>query len=334
MPVHALAARTRGAELTPFVFDTPDLGANDVLIRVRACGICHSDVHMIDNDWGISAYPLVPGHEAVGEVVETGGAVTHLKPGARVGVGWQSGACLTCDDCLAGNENLCSSSKATIVGRHGGFADHLVVDGRFAFKLPDGLAYDTTGPLLCGGITVYSALRRAGMGSGGSIGVIGVGGLGHMAVKFAASLGNEVTAYTTSADKAEFAAQLGARNAVVVPSGDKPPKPARGHDILISTAPADLDWPAWINLLGSDGTLTFVGVPSKPLVLPVGALLGRRRRVMASPIGGRGMITDMLRIADRFGVAPIVETFAAADAAAAVQKVRDNTIRYRAVLRF
>lgn len=331
MAIHALAALERGAPLQPFSYDAPALKPHDVLLRVRACGICHSDVHMIDNDWGISRYPLVPGHEVVAEVVETGAAVEGLRPGSRVGVGWQRAADLTCEDCLHGDENLCSRAEGVITHGYGGFADALVVDARFCFPLPDGIPDEAAGPLLCGGATVFAGLRNAGLSSGQRVGVIGVGGLGHLAVQFAARLGNEVTIFTTSRDKAEAAAKLGARDAVVTAPGERPQTKAR-FDILLNTAPVHQDWNAYLRLLRAHGTLSFVGVPGGPAAIDLNQLLMKQRKVTASNIGSRGAITDMLRVADRFGVVPLVETFPLADAEKALGKVRDNAVRYRAVL--
>ncbi len=332
MKVNAMAAREKGAQLSPWTYDTPTLSAHQCLIKVKNCGLCHSDVHMIDNDWQMTTFPLVPGHEAVGEVVETGSDVAHLKPGMRVGVGWQRSACLQCKDCLSGNENLCAQLTGVITHGHGGFADYLLMDSRFCFPLPEGIESKVAGPLLCGGITVYSALRHAGMTSGQEIGIIGVGGLGHMAVQFASRLGNRVTVFTTSDDKAEFAARLGASEAIVTRGGQPPESIKRPLDILVSTVPASLDWGAYMNLLGTDGTLTFVGLPDQPISVGIDKLIFQRRRIMASPIGGRAIIMDMLDAADRFGVAPIVETFPLSECNTAIEKVRTNTIRYRAVL--
>ncbi len=332
MQIHALAAKQKGASLEPFSFETKALGGCDCIIKVLACGVCHSDLFMMDNIWGYARYPLVPGHEVVGEVVEKGGQVSHLKVGDRVGVGWQRSACLQCRYCLQGDENLCDQNEGTIVTGYGGFADYLQVDSRFAFPIPAGIETRTAGPLLCGGITVFSALRHAGMGSGLEIGVIGVGGLGHLAVQFASKLGNRVTVFTTSPDKAEFASQLGAIDAIVVPAGGELPPPKRRLNLLLSTVPINLDWAAYLNYLDADGTLSLVGVPDNPLSIPVWSLLAKRRRVMASPIGGRAMMLEMLDVADRFGIQPIVETFPFDRIEEALQKVRDNTIRYRAVL--
>ncbi len=332
MKIHAFASEKKGAPLTAWSYESPELHCQDCVIRMLACGICHSDVHMIDNDWAISTYPIVPGHEIVGEVIEVGCGVSHIKVGDRVGVGWQKSSCLHCEDCLKGNENLCDNNQATIVGNHGGFADHIVTDSRFAFKLPDGLETQTAGPLLCGGITVFSALHYAGMTSGQRVGIIGVGGLGHMAVQFASKMGNHVTAFTTSQDKAEFATQLGAHDAIVVNGDSFSHQPPKKFDVLLTTVPAAITIDPYIGMLASDGTLSYVGVGESHIKVPLSPLLEKRRRVMASPIGGRAMINHMLEVADTHGIAPIVEVFPFKRVNDAIDKVRDGSVRYRAVL--
>lgn len=332
MNIQAMALKEAGGELSPWSYKTPAPGPHDCLIKVEACGICHSDIHMMDNDWGISKYPLVPGHEVVGEVMEVGSEVSHLKVGDRVGVGWQRSSCLQCEDCLKGNENLCARNEGVIVHGHGGFADHIFMDGRFCFPLPGGISTDVAGPLLCGGITVYSALRCAGMRSGQEIGVIGMGGLGHLAVQFASRLGCRVTIFTTSEDKAEAASACGAHEAVLIQENGVPESLKRPLDILINTVPRHLDWNAYLNLLGSDGVLTFVGVPGGPASIELNGLLFKRRSITASPIGGRAMIMEMLEISDRFGIAPVIEKFSLEECNEAVGRLRENRIRYRAVL--
>ncbi|GAB4250437.1 MAG: NAD(P)-dependent alcohol dehydrogenase [Acidobacteriota bacterium] len=332
MKVQAYAAKEARAQLEPWEYEAEPLRPFECRVRVQACGICHSDIHMIDNDWGMSRYPLVPGHEVVGVVTETGEAVTHLRPGDRVGIGWQSGACMQCPDCLGGNENLCDANEGLIVQRRGGFADYVQVDARFAFPLPAELPTEAAGPLLCGGITVYSALRHAGMTSGREIGVIGLGGLGHLALLFASRLGNRVTVFTTTAEKAEQALRLGAAHAVVLPAGGQAPKPERRLQVLLNTAPIQLDWSGYLQWLDSDGTLVLVAGPAEPIQVPFWDLLLKRRRVMGSPIGGRKMITEMLQIAAAYKILPQVETYALREVNRAVERVRANQVRYRAVL--
>ena len=330
MKVRAYAAQEPSAQLAPWTFEMDRPGPTECIVTVRACGLCRSDVSMLGNDWGITTYPFVPGHEIVGEVAEIGDQVHHMKKGDRVGVGWQGGACLQCDDCLKGKENLCSQTRPTIVGHHGGFAEAVKVDSRFAFPLPKGMDTNDAGPLLCGGITVYSALRHAGMKGAQRVGIIGVGGLGHLAVQFAARLGNEVTVFTTTPQKAEYASQLGAHHAVVTREGL--PRDVPAQDILLNTVHVPLDWNAYVNLLASDGTLAFVGAPAEPLNVPVASLLMKRRRIMASPIGSRAEIVEMLQAADTFGVRPTVETFPLAEINGAIARLRANQIRYRAVV--
>ncbi len=333
MQIRAFAAHQQGADLQPYSFEVDAPKNHECVVKVLACGICHSDLHMVDNDWGGSRYPLVPGHEVIGEVVETGPQVSHLKVGDRVGIGWQSLSCLTCKDCLRGNENLCSVNNRSLIGNdYGGFADYVAVDSRFAFPIPQGIATEDAGPLLCAGVTVYAGLHYGGMTSGQEIGVIGVGGLGHLAVQFASRLGNRVTVFTTSEDKAQFAKELGAHQAIVVPAGEAVPAPDRPLNLIISTVPAALNWTDYLKHLDSDGTLVMVGVPPEPLNVPLTALLSKRRRIMASPIGGRALIMEMLSIAERFQIRPIVETFSFDQANEAFQRVRDNKVRYRAVL--
>lgn len=329
MRVQAIAVHAPGGAFSPFTYETGAPADHEVIVRVVAVGICGSDLSMMAHG---PRYPMVPGHEVVGEIVEVGAGVRRLRVGDRVGVGWQSGACFECDDCLRSKENLCDHAQAVITHGYGGFADYLKVDARFAFALPDNIAARHAGPLMCAGTTVYTALRRAGMTSGQRIGVIGVGGLGHLAVQFASKLGNRVTVFTGSHDKAEFAAELGAEEAVVVPRGGAVPGAGRRLDILLVTTAERLDWGAYLGQLGTDGTAITVAFPHEPMAIPAIPLVLKRRRVMASLIGGRADVREMLALADRFDVRPIVETFPLAAADVAVARVRDNQIRYRAVL--
>ncbi|HEU4406703.1 MAG TPA: NAD(P)-dependent alcohol dehydrogenase [Polyangiaceae bacterium] len=329
MEIRAMAAHERGGPLSPFRYDAGALGDHEVLVKVIACGLCASDISMMSR---APRLPMVPGHEVVGEVLEAGRAVRRLKAGDRVGVGWQSGACLECHDCLVGRENLCDQSEALIMHAYGGFADHLKVDARFAFALPGGLAAKHAGPLMCAGATVYAALRHAGMTSGRRVGVVGVGGLGHLAIQYASKLSNHVVAFTGSHDKAEFAARLGAREAVVVPRGGAVPGQGRKLDVILVTSSETLDWGSYLNQLDADGTIVTVALPHEPMAIPAIPLVLKRRRLMASLIGSRAEVAEAVELADRLGVEPIVETFALAEANEAVRRVKANEVRYRAVL--
>jgi uncharacterized zinc-type alcohol dehydrogenase-like protein len=337
MRIHAMAARNQGDGLVPWTYEQPALGPFDCLLRVLACGLCSSDLHMVDNHWGMSRYPLVPGHEVVGVVVDIGSRVGQLGVGDRVGVGWQRSACFQCHDCRSGNEQLCNKGyQALLADDYGGFAEHMVADSRFCFPIPGDLQTDVAGPLLCGGITVYSALRAAGMTSGQElqeIGVIGIGGLGHLAIQFAAKSGNRVTVFTSSEDKAAAASQLGAHHTILTQRDGRPAATLdRPLDVLISTVPIHLPWDAYVELVRPGGALTFVGVPPGPATLPLDALILNRRRLLTSSIAGRPMIRETLEVAARIGVKPAIETFPLAEANSAIRRLRDNRIRYRAVL--
>ena len=192
--IHGLAAHAAGAELLPFRYEPGKLGPQEVEIAITHCGICHSDIHLISNDWGISQYPFIPGHEVVGNVAAVGDEVSSLKVGERVGLGWQSNSCGTCEWCTRGMENLCPAAEGTCVHRNGGYADSVRANARFAIPIPEALASEHAAPLLCGGITVYNPLRTHGVNPSSRVGVIGIGGLGHMAIQFAKVFGAEVTA--------------------------------------------------------------------------------------------------------------------------------------------
>jgi uncharacterized zinc-type alcohol dehydrogenase-like protein len=331
MKVSSFAAHSPSSPLEPFDFETTETKSYECIIQVETCGICHSDIHMMKNNWNMTSYPIVPGHEVVGKVVEAGENAI-VKIGDRVGVGWQSSSCLKCSDCLKGDENHCDHTVGTIVGRHGGFANFLQVDSRFCFLIPENLSSSHASPLLCAGITVYSALRYAGLNSGQNIGIIGIGGLGHLAVRFASKLGCKVTVFTTSPDKEKFALENGASEVVVTTKKKMTTK--EKLDIILNTTHVDLNWSEYIRLLGADGVLSFVGVPPSNLNFHVGELLGKRKRVMASSIGGRAMMQEMLSLASRFGIEPIIEEFPKDKILEAIEKVETNQIRYRAVIKF
>ncbi len=212
--IQGLAAHAAGAELLPFKYDPGELGPQEVEIAISHCGVCHSDLHLIANDWGISQYPFIPGHEVVGKVTAVGSEVRSLEVGQRVGLGWQSNSCGICEWCTRGMENLCPAAEGTCVHRHGGYADRVRANARFVIPIPDALESEHTAPLLCGGITVYNPLRTHGVNPSSRVGIVGIGGLGHMAIQFARVFGAEVTAFSTSAAKEEEARALGAHNFV------------------------------------------------------------------------------------------------------------------------
>jgi uncharacterized zinc-type alcohol dehydrogenase-like protein len=337
MRIHAFAARAPGAALQPFDYELHKLGPYDVDVKVSHCGICHSDVHLIDNDWGISHYPLVPGHEIVGTVAATGEAVEQLNIGERVGVGWQSGSCLRCEWCLNGYENLCRSKVLTCVQRHGGFADFVRTDSRFTFSIPESLGSAGAAPLLCAGVTVYAPMRRYGVRPHHHVGVVGIGGLGHLALQFAHAMGCEVTAFSTNPEKKDDAAAFGADHFVMSRDPSQMRNAARTLDVKLSTATAPLPWTAYVEALRPNGTLTSVsrlsseaeaGVVSAPASL----LVAGQKSIAGSVTGGRAVTQEMLMFAARHDIAAKTEVFSFADINSAVQRVRNNAARYRVVL--
>ena len=331
MSFHAHAAHSKKSALKPFVYEPAPLGPHDVEIRISHCGICHSDVHLVDGDWGMGSYPMVPGHEIVGTVTALGPEVRHLEAGARVGVGWQRGACLACDSCIAGDENLCAQNVATCVGNHGGFADRVRLDGRFAFPIPEGIASENAAPLLCGGATVYSPLRRW-VKPSMRVGVVGIGGLGHLGLQFAAAMGCEVTAISSTPDKETEARGFGAHHFLATREPKALRSAASSLDFILSTVFATPDWDALLGALRPNGVLCLVGATSEPLSVQAFTLLGGQKTVTGSAIGGRPAIREMLAFAARHGVAAKTQVRPLAEADAALGDVRKGKARYRIVL--
>jgi uncharacterized zinc-type alcohol dehydrogenase-like protein len=331
MTIQAWAAMAAKQTLTPYAYEPVPLGPHDVEIEIEYCGICHSDLHLIDGDWGNSQYPLVPGHEVVGTVAAAGTESDHAV-GQRVGVGWQRSACLACELCRQGHENLCATQQATCVGHPGGFGERIRTDGRFAFPLPAALSSAETAPLLCGGVTVFAPMRRYGVRPGSNVGVIGIGGLGHLALRFLRAMGCEVTAFSSTPDKRDEARRLGADH--VAPSTDV--RELRKHagrlELLLCTAPARLDWITYLQTLKPNGILCLVGAPPGILQVPASQLLSGQRSITGSDIGSRGMIEDMLAFAAEHGIAAQIETAPRAEANRAIERLRKNEVRYRMVL--
>jgi uncharacterized zinc-type alcohol dehydrogenase-like protein len=333
MKVQAFAALAPKAPLVPFAYNAKPLGEQDVEIEVTHCGLCHSDVHLIDDAWSRSSFPLVPGHEVVGRVTAVGPLVTHLAVGARAGVGWQRSACFACEACLAGHENLCKKQEATCVGHHGGMAERLRTDGRFAFALPDTLDAAEAAPLLCGGVTVFSPLRRFRADATRTIGVVGVGGLGHLAIRFAAAFGCEVIAFTSSPDKGPEILAMGAHE-VVSSTDPRALKRLEGRiDLLVSTVPARLDWILYLQALRENGVLCLVGASPGLIQVPAAQLLTGQKSICGSDIGDRATIAEMLRFAARHRIAPTVETRPMPEVNLGIERLRANQARYRVVMK-
>jgi uncharacterized zinc-type alcohol dehydrogenase-like protein len=330
--IHGLAVHAAGAHLLPYKYDAGDLGADDVEVKISHCGVCHSDIHLIDNDWGLSKYPFIPGHEIVGTVTKVGSRVKARTVGERVGIGWQADSCGICEWCRQGEEHLCAQAQPTCMGRNGGWADAIRVNWRFAIKVPDVLESENVAPLLCGGITVYSPLRNFGIRPYSRVGVIGIGGLGHMGLQFARAFGAEVTAFSTSKDKEEEAKRLGAHHFVNTRETNAMKKLAGSFDLLLSTVNADQDWSGYVNALRPKGTLCLLGVPPSPVALQAFGLVGGQKSVAGSPTGSPHDLEQMLDVAARHNIKAITERFPMSKANEAIAKVKKNQVRYRAVL--
>ncbi|CAN5470155.1 NADPH-dependent aldehyde reductase Ahr [soil metagenome] len=330
--IHGLAVYAAGAQLLAFKYDPGELKPNEVEVKISHCGVCHSDVHLIDNDWGLSKYPFIPGHEIVGSVTAIGSDVRDRAVGERVGIGWQSDSCGVCEWCRQGEEHLCAQAQPTCIGRNGGYAERIRVNSKFAIPVPKVLDSENVAPLLCGGITVYSPLRNHGVRPSSRVGVIGIGGLGHMGLQFAKAFGAEVTAFSTSKDKEEEAKSLGAHHFINTRDTGALKKLAGSFDFLLSTVSADQDWQGYINALRPKGTMCVVGVPPSPIQIQAFSLIGQQRGIAGSPTGSPRDLHEMLDVAARHGVKAITERFAMAKANDAVTKVKKNQVRYRAVL--
>ncbi len=331
--IKAYAAFEPGGELKPFEYDPGPLGDHDVEIEVDYCGICHSDLSMLNNEWGITQYPFVPGHEVAGRISAMGKHVHKFSIGDRVGLGWHSAYCNECNTCMEGDHNLCSSAQGTIVGRHGGFADKVRAQAASVVKLPDTVSSESAGPLFCGGITVFNPIVQFDLKPTARVGVIGIGGLGHMAVQFLNKWGCEVTAFTSSEAKRTEALELGAHR--TLDSRDKAAlKAAAGYfDLIISTVNVELDWGGYINTLRPKGRLHLVGAVLEPMKISVMALMGGQRSVSSSPVGSPAVIAQMLEFAARHRIEPKVEVFPMAEVNAALDRLEHGSPRYRVVLK-
>jgi len=329
---HAYATTAKGGKLEPFEFDPGPLGDEQVDIKVSHCGICHSDLSMIDNEWGQSAYPLVPGHEAVGIVAAVGDHVKNVKVGERVGLGWMSGSCMHCHPCLSGDHNLCVTGEQTIVHRHGGFADRVRCHWVWAVPLPHELDSTKAGPLFCGGITVFNPIVQFGVKPTDRVGVIGIGGLGHLALQFLNKWGCEVYAFTSSDSKREEAKKLGAHQVVNSKDSAQLKKIAGSLDFIICTVNATMDWQAIIGSLAPKGRLHFVGAVLEPVPVSAFSLIGGQKSISGSPLGSPETTAKMLDFCARHEIAPVTQFFAMSRVNDALDHLRAGKARYRIVL--
>ncbi|MEO1166127.1 MAG: NAD(P)-dependent alcohol dehydrogenase [Chloroflexota bacterium] len=331
MTINAYAALEPAKPLEAFQYDEGALGAFDADIAITHCGVCHSDLHLADGDWGVDGrFPMVPGHEIIGTVTAVGDAADPDLVGKRVGIGWQRGSCLSCEWCVSGNENLCNTSVATCVGNYGGFAERVVLDSRFVHVIPDALSSENAAPLLCAGITVFSPLLRYAE-SMSHVGVMGIGGLGHLAVQFAAKMGCEVTAFSGSPAKEDEAKELGAHHFVNGRDEDAMKKARNSVDVLIATAPANIDWRPYVRAVRKMGVLCFVGIPSDPISVTMRDI-GANKAIAGSVIGGRHEMRQMLDFSAQHDVVAWTEAMPMDDVNTALSRLRENDVRYRFVL--
>ena len=333
----AYSAASATSPLSSTKINRRDPMPHDVQIEILFCGVCHSDLHMVRNEWGGTIYPIVPGHEIVGRVTKVGSAVRKYKPGDLAAVGCMVDADGACPHCKAGHEQFCTNMILTFNSpdkhlggmTYGGYSDSIVVDERFVLRVPTNLSLAGAAPLLCAGITTYSPLRHWGVTKGKKVGVVGLGGLGHMGVKFAHALGAHVVVFTTSANKKEDALRLGADEVVVSRNAGEMTPHTASFDFILDTISADHDINAYLNLLACDGNLTLVGAPSKPLGVTAFGLIMGRRSLSGSLIGGIRETQEMLDFCGAHNITADVEVIPIQKVNEAYERLLKSDVKYR-----
>ena len=329
--IRGYAAAMQGKPLKLQTFKAPKLGEHDVRISITHCGVCHTDVSAIDDYYEITNYPFVPGHEIVGHISEVGKAARGIKEGDRVGVGWQGRSCMKCEWCLRGEEHLCMDIvKAATWDPYGGFSTSVVADSRFVYHLPKAMLPEFAAVLLCAGVTVYSPLRTCAKGTGLKIGVVGVGGLGHLALQFAHAIGLEVTAISSSPKKKEEALTFGADHFIDSNDRDALRRVEFGFDLLLCTSSGGVNWVALLETLKKRGKMILVGFPLVDL-RPID-LVSHELTITGSFLGNRTTMKEMLMYAQEHGITPKVELMPMSQVNKALKRVKENKARYRIVL--
>jgi len=338
--VKAYAAPSATDDLVPTTIERREVGAHDVLIEIKFAGICHSDIHTVRGDWGPQTYPLVPGHEIAGIVSQVGAAVTRHAVGDRVGVGCMVNSCGECANCQAGEEQYCLAGNTGTYGAldrdgtitQGGYSTHVVVTETFVVRIPDGLGLDVAAPLLCAGVTTYSPLHHWGAGPGKNVAIVGLGGLGHMAVKLAHAMGATVTVLSQSLKKQEDGLRLGADRYFATSDQNTFTDLAGTFDLIINTVSASIDINAYLQLLRLNGTLVNVGAPAEPLPVQAFSLIGARRSFTGSLIGGIRETQEMLDFCAKHGIGSEIEVIPASKINDAYERVLASDVRYRFVI--
>jgi uncharacterized zinc-type alcohol dehydrogenase-like protein len=339
--VRAYAAASANLPLKPFAIHRRDPGPSDVQIEILYCGVCHSDLHQARNEWNNTIYPCVPGHEIIGRVVKAGSKVSKFREGDIAAVGCMVGSCSKCESCREGLENYCENGNILTYNSEdpreggitrGGYSESIIVDEAFALRVPRNLDLAAAAPLLCAGITTYSPLRHWNAGKGKRVGIVGLGGLGHMAVKFANAFGANVALFTTSPNKAEDAVRLGAHEVIISRNQDEMVKNANRFDFILDTVSAEHDVNAYMNLLKRDATLTLVGAPEKPLPVAPFSLIFKRRSFAGSGIGGIRETQEMLDFCGEHGIVCDIEKIRIQQINDAYDRLVRSDVKYRFVI--
>jgi uncharacterized zinc-type alcohol dehydrogenase-like protein len=336
----ALSTPSVGAPLNATTIERRELGASDVLIEIKFCGICHSDIHQVKDEWGGSIFPMVPGHEIVGLVAGVGSDVAKFSTGDRVGVGCLVDSCGECEYCKSGEEQFCTKGAVLTYNSrdydgqptYGGYSRQVVVDERFVVTVPDAIELADAAPLLCAGITTYSPLKHWNVGEGTKVAIVGMGGLGHVAVQIAAALGAEVTVLSQTLGKREDGLRFGAKHYHATSDPETFKALRSSFDLILNTVSANLDVDAYLSLLRVDGTLVNVGAPAEPDTFRAFTLISSRRSLAGSPIGGLRETQEMLDFCAAHGVRPAIELIGAGDVNSAYERVLASAVRYRFVI--
>jgi alcohol dehydrogenase (NADP+) len=337
----AYAAYNNASPLAPFNFERREAGPHDVQIEILYCGVCHSDLHQVKNEWGNSVYPMVPGHEIVGRVTKVGDHVKNFKAGDLAGIGCFVDSCRSCPQCLAGIEQYCDVGMTSTYNgyekdgktpTYGGYSTQIVVDEKYTLKVSDKLPLEGVAPLLCAGITTYSPLRHVGVKKGDKVAVLGLGGLGHMAVKFAASFGAEVTMLSSSPAKKADAEKLGAHHFALTSDPEVMKSLQNRFDVILNTVSAPHDYNAYLNLLTTNGTMIVVGAPPAPAQIPAINLIMKRRSIIGSLIGGIKETQEMLDYCAEHNIVSDVEVIDISKIEEAYERMIKGDVRYRFVI--